>query len=357
MVMDVSGPICPEAGYSRSTWPLSTVSSANDGSGLPIMTTHRIVFLDRETIAPQVVVRRPAFEHTWVEYPRTAPEQLGERLANGASIVITNKVPLREATLAQAPSIKLIAVAATGTDVVDVGYCRAHGIAVANIRGYAINTVPEHTFALIFALRRSLLAYHDAVRRGRWQEAAQFCFFDYPIKDLRGSTLGIIGEGVLGQAVADIGRALGMRILFAAHKGSSGLGRLYTPWQDVLAQSDIITLHSPLLPQTRNMIAMPEFEVMQRKPLLINTARGGLVDEADLATALRRGLIGGAAFDVLTAEPPTADNPLLGLLDLPNFILTPHVAWASDEAMQTLADQLIDNIENFARGQPSNLVT
>ena len=217
--------------------------------------------------------------------------------------------------------------------------------------------MPEHTFALIFALRRNLLAYHDAVRRGRWQEAGQFCFFDYPIKDLRGSTLGIIGEGVLGQAVADIGRALGMRILFAAHKGSSGLGPLYTPWQDVLAQSDIITLHTPLLPQTRNMIAMPEFEAMPRKPLLINTARGGLVNEADLATALRRGLISGAAFDVLTTEPPAADNPLLGLLDLPNFILTPHVAWASDEAMQTLADQLIDNIENFVRGQPSNLVT
>jgi glycerate dehydrogenase len=319
--------------------------------------THRIVFLDRETIAPQVVVRRPDFEHTWVEYPRTTAEQLPQRLADGASIVITNKVPLREQTLAQVPAIKLIAVAATGTDVVDIGYCREHGIAVCNIRGYAINTVPEHTFALIFALRRNLLAYHQAVRRGRWQESGQFCFFDYPIKDLRGSSLGIVGEGVLGQAVADIARALGMRVMFAAHKGRSGLGQLYTPWEEVLAQSDIITLHSPLLPATRNMIAMPEFRAMTRRPLLINTARGGLVDEADLATALREGLIGGAAFDVLTTEPPADDNPLLGLLDAPNFILTPHVAWASDEAMQALADQLIANIENFVRGQPSNLVT
>ena len=263
---------------------------------------------------------------------------------------------MREQTLAQVPAIKLIAVAATGTDVVDVGYCRDHGVAVCNIRGYAINTVPEHTFALIFALRRSLLAYHQAVCRGRWQESGQFCFFDYPIKDLRGSTLGIIGEGVLGQAVADIARALGLRVLFAAHKGRRGLGPLYTPWDEVLETSDIITLHSPLMPETRNMIAMPEFRAMKRRPLLINTARGGLVNEADLATALREGLIGGAAFDVLTAEPPADDNPLLGLLEMPNFILTPHVAWASDEAMQTLADQLIDNIDNFVRGRPSNLV-
>ena len=317
--------------------------------------SHRIVFLDRDTIAPQVKVRHPGFKHTWAEYPQTAAGELAERL-EGASIVITNKVALRGPVLATLPTLKLIAVAATGTDVVDVGWCRDHGVAVSNIRGYAINTVPEHTFALIFALRRNLIAYREAVRRGRWQESGQFCFFDYPIRDLAGSRLGIIGEGVLGQQVADIGRALGMRIMFAAHKGRSGLGPLYTPWEEVLETSDVITLHSPLMPATRNMIAMPEFRAMKRRPLLINTARGGLVDEAALATALREGLIAGAGFDVLTAEPPADGNPLLGLLDLHNFILTPHVAWASDEAMQTLADQLIDNIENFVRGEPSNVV-
>lgn len=318
--------------------------------------SHRIVFLDRDTIAPQVKVRHPGFKHTWDEYPQTAADELAERL-EGASIVITNKVALRGPVLSSLPTLKLIAVAATGTDVVDVGWCRDHGVAVSNIRGYAINTVPEHTFALIFALRRNLIAYRDAVQRGRWQESGQFCFFDYPIKDLAGSRLGIIGEGVLGQRVADIGRSLGMRIMFAAHKGSSGLGPLYTPWDEVLETSDIITLHSPLMPATRNMIAMPEFRAMKRRPLLINTARGGLVDEAALATALHEGLIAGAGFDVLTAEPPADGNPLLGLLDLPNFILTPHVAWASDDAMQTLADQLIDNIENFVGDKPSNLVT
>ena len=299
--------------------------------------SHRIVFLDRDTIAPQVKVRHPGFKHTWTEYPQTAADELAERL-EGASIVITNKVALRGSVLATLPTLKLIAAAATGTDVVDVGWCRDHGVAVSNIRGYAINTVPERTFALIFALRRNLIAYREAVQRGRWQESGQFCFFDYPIQDLAGSRLGIVGEGVLGQRVADIGRALGMRVMFAAHKGRSGLGPLYTPWDEVLETSDIITLHSPLMPATRNMIAMPEFR-------------------ADLTTALREGLIAGAGFDVLTAEPPAEGNPLLGLLDLHNFILTPHVAWASDEAMQTLADQLIDNIENFVNGRPSNLVT
>ncbi|MDZ3836916.1 MAG: D-2-hydroxyacid dehydrogenase [Rhodospirillales bacterium] len=316
----------------------------------------RIVFLDRDTIAPQIAIRRPAFPHTWTEYPRTSPGELGERLG-GADIVITNKVPLRPASLERAPGLQLIAVAATGTNVVDVGYCREHAIAVSNIRGYAVNTVPEHTFALIFALRRSLLAYAEAVRRGRWQESGQFCFFDHPIRDLAGSTLGIVGRGVLGQRVAEIGRALGMRVIFAGRKGRSDLGPPYTPWDEVLATSDVITLHCPLTPETRNMIAIAEFRAMRRRPLLINTARGGLVNEADLAAALREGLVAGVGFDVLTSEPPADDNPLLGLVDAPNFILTPHVAWASDEAMQTLADQLIDTIESFVRGEPTNLVT
>ncbi|HYN39347.1 MAG TPA: D-2-hydroxyacid dehydrogenase [Rhodospirillales bacterium] len=318
--------------------------------------TLRIVFLDRETIAPHIRLRRPAFPHAWVEYGRTAPEQLTGRLGSDVEIIITNKVPLRAATLERLPALRLIAVAATGTDIVDLGWCRQHGLAVANIRGYAVDTVPEHTFALIFALRRSLLAYADAVRRGRWQESGQFCFFDYPIGDLAGSTLGIIGAGVLGKRVAAIGEALRMRVLLAGRKGRADVAPQYTPWDEVLATSDVITLHTPLLPETRELIALPEFRAMRRQPLLINTARGGLVNEADLVVALRQGLVAGAAFDVLTREPPAPDNPLLGLLDAPNFILTPHVAWASNGAMQRLADQLIDNIEHFVAGNPKNIV-
>ena len=315
----------------------------------------RIVFLDRSTIAPQIALRRPVFEHQLVEHANTQPDEVVARL-KGASVAILNKVPMPAAVLQQLPDLRLIAVAATGTDCVDKTYCETHGIAVSNIRGYAVNTVPEHAFALIFALRRNLVAYREDVIAGRWQESGQFCFFDHPIHDLAGARLGIIGEGVLGQRVAEIARALEMVPMFAAHKGVSGLGPLYTPWQEVLETADIITLHSPLTPQTRNMIAMPEFRAMKRQPLLINTARGGLVDEADLVRALDEDLISGVGFDVTIGEPPPLDSPLMRIAKRPNVILTPHVAWASDEAQQALADQLMDNIENFVAGRPSNLV-
>ena len=314
-----------------------------------------IVFLDRETLSPQTQLRRPDFEHTWEAHDRTSAEQVAERIAQ-ADIVIVNKVKLPAAVLAQAPRLKLIAVAATGTDNIDLAACAARGIVVSNIRGYATRTVPEHTFALIFALRRSVCAYRDAVRAGRWQAAGQFCFFDHPIRDLAGSTLGIIGDGALGQAVAAIARALGMQVLIAAHKGRAGMGKLYTPFEEVLARSDILTLHCPLNARSRDMIGAAEFALMARKPLLINTARGGLVNEAALAAALRSGQIAGAGFDVVSAEPPAADHPFMALLDLPNFILTPHVAWASQEAIQGLADQLIANIEAFVAGKAVNVV-
>jgi glycerate dehydrogenase len=316
---------------------------------------HKIVFLDRNTIAPQTRLRAPRFAHELVEYERTDPADVVARLA-GATVAIINKVPLRAEALVQLPDLRLIAVAATGTDCVDKAYCESHGIAVCNIRGYAVNTVPEHTFALILALRRNVVAYRESVLAGRWQQSGQFCFFDHPIRDLRGARLGIIGEGVLGQRVAEIARAFGMQPLFAAHKGSSGLGPLYTPWQEMLETSEVITLHSPLTQQTRGMIAMPEFEAMKRRPLIVNTARGGLVDETALVRALDAGLIAGAGFDVVDGEPPALDNPLMLAATRHNVILTPHVAWASDEAQQALADQLVDNIENFIAGQPTNLI-
>jgi glycerate dehydrogenase len=272
-------------------------------------------------------------------------------------MVITNKVPLRRDTIRGAERLRLVAVAATGTDVVDLDACAAAGITVTNIRDYAIHTVPEHTFALILALRRSIVPYRDSVAGGRWQEAGQFCYFDYPIRDLAGSTLGVIGDGSIGQSVAALGKAFGMRTLFSAYKGTTGMGPLYTPFEELLRSSDVITLHAPLMPSTRDMIGRAEFALMERRPLLINTARGGLVDEAALEEALTKGQIAGAGFDVATREPPPADHPLMRLLSLPNFILTPHTAWASEEAVQSLADQLIDNIEAFWAGAPRNVVT
>jgi glycerate dehydrogenase len=315
--------------------------------------SEHIVFLDRSTL--QATVRRPAFEHTWQEYATTSPAQTLERLRD-ATIVLTNKAPLRGDLLAQLPKLKMIAVAATGYDVIDVPACRERGIAVANIRNYALHTVPEHAFSLILALRRSLLEYRADVERGRWQEVDQFCFFDHPIRDLHGSTMGIFGEGVLGQGTATIARAFGMRVLFADHAPPKMPNVEFTPMEQVLAESDVISLHCPLTPDSRNMFGLEQFRKMKRSAILINTARGGLVDEQALVTALKEGLIAGAGFDVLTKEPPKEGNPLLDVR-MPNFILTPHVAWASDGAMQFLADQLIDNVELFVKGTPQHLVT
>jgi glycerate dehydrogenase len=313
----------------------------------------RVVFLDRGSL--KAMVRRPACAAEYIEYEKTAAGQILERLA-GARVAITNKVPLRAATLKELPQLKLIAVAATGYDVIDVPYCREHGIAVANIRNYAVHTVPEHAFALILALRRNLLAYRRDVENGVWNRADNFCFFDHAIGDLHGSTLGIIGEGAIGQATAAIGRAFGMQVLFADHAPPKLEGVTFTPFDEVLARSDVISLHCPLTSATRNLIDAAAFRRMKRNVLLINTARGGLVDEAALIGALDQGLIAGAGFDVLTVEPPRDGHPLLDVRR-PNFILTPHIAWASDGAMQFLADQLIDNIERWDAGTPQHLVT
>lgn len=316
----------------------------------------RVVFLDRDTLSPETRLRTPAFPHELKVHGKTSAAEVADRIAD-AEIVITNKAPVREDTLEKAKNLKLIAVAATGTDIVDLKAAKARGVVVSNIRNYAVHTVPEHTFALILLLRRSLIAYRESVKNGRWIEAKQFCFFDHPIKDLSGSVLGIVGDGVLGKSVAEIAKAFGMKVIFSDYKGTTGMGPLYTPFDEVMRKSDIITLHSPLMPSTRNMISTREFEMMEKHPLLINTARGGLVDEAALYEAMMKGQVSGAGFDVTTVEPPPMDHPLMKLLDLPNFILTPHIAWASQEAIQGLADQLIDNIHAFMNGAPRNVVT
>ena len=315
--------------------------------------SHSVVFLDRESL--RATVRRPAAAAHYVEHAATAPGDVVARLSE-ATVAITNKVPLREADLKLLPKLRMIAVAATGYDVVDVAYCRAHGIAVANIRNYAVHTVPEHAFAMILALRRSLLAYRADVEAGVWQRSTQFCFFTHEIGDLHGSVLGIVGEGALGRGLAQIGAAFGMRPVFADHALREATDLEFLPLPELLASADVLSLHCPLTPASRNMIGERELRSMKKSALLINTARGGLVDEAALVRALDEGWIGGAGFDVLTSEPPRDGNPLLDVRR-PNFILTPHVAWASTGAMQFLADQLIDNIDRWAEGRPQHLVT
>jgi glycerate dehydrogenase len=313
--------------------------------------TERVVFLDRGSLP--VRLRRPRCAADYVEYPQSAPQVVSERLQM-ASVAIINKVPLRSATLAQLPQLRLIALAATGYDCVDIDYCRSHGIAVSNVRNYAVHAVSEHSFALLLALRRNLLRYRSLVRDGGWQRSEQFCAFDGPLRDLHGSLLVIVGRGAIGRATAQLGQGFGMQVLFArsserAHQEGT------EPLPQLLPAADVVSLHCPLTPETRAMIGERELRSMKRDAILINTARGGLVDETALARALREGWIGGAGFDVLSIEPPRSGNVLLEL-DLPNFILTPHIAWASTEAMERLADELADNIDAWAEGRPRNLV-
>ena len=308
-----------------------------------------IVFLDRELVDAKV--RRPDFPHSYKEYQSTwTQDEIVERLKD-ADIAIINKVPMRAETLKLLPKLKLIAVAATGTDIIDKAYCKATGITIVNIRNYAFNTVPEHVLALIFTLRRNLFAYTKDVQDGVWNKSSQFCFLTHPIRDVAGSTLGIVGYGALGKSIGKRAEALGMKVLPYDIFPQPGL----VDFDTILTQSDIITLHVPLTPETKNMIGAKELKKMKPSAILINTARGGLVDEAALVEALKTGTIAGAGFDVLTKEPPKEGNILLDAT-IPNLIVTPHVAWASKEAMQILADQLIDNIEAFVAGKPQNVV-
>ena len=277
----------------------------------------KIVFLDHATIGPGVEIRTPAFAHDWITHDRTAEADLLTRLA-GAQIAITNKVPLRGDTLRQLPDLKFIAVAATGYDVIDIDACRELGIGVANIRGYAVNTVPEHTFALITALRRNIVEYRDQTLDGAWVRADQFCFFNRPIRDIAGSTLGIIGAGAIGQAVGRVGRGFGMEVIyhdaFAASAPDTGPLVGLTELRD---RADVVTCHCPLTDDTRNMIDAAFLDGMKPTAIVINTARGGIIDEAALAQAIRTKSIAGAGIDVVMQEPPALDSEIMELARAP----------------------------------------
>ena len=312
----------------------------------------RIVIPERGSVDAEF--RRPSFAHEWVEYAETEQGQLVER-ARGATVLIANKLSVGEAELAGLPGLRLIAVAATGVDRVDLAACGRRGVAVANVRGYAVHSVAEHVLMLALALRRNLLAYVEDVRRGLWAESKQFCLLTHPIRDLHESTLGVVGYGSLGRATAELARRFGMRVLVGERKGADSVREGRIEFDALLGESDVVTLHAPLNGETRHLVGERELRLMKRGALLINCARGGVLDEAALARALREGWIAGAGVDVLGNEPPREGNALLAA-DLPNLIVTPHVAWASRGAMQALADQVVANIEAFFGGEPRNLV-
>lgn len=316
----------------------------------------KVAFLDRATIPSQIHLKPLSFEHQWVEYDFTSPEQVSERIED-ADVVITNKVVLNADNLAQAQQLKLIAVSATGVNNVDVGYCKSNNIAVANVQGYATQSVPEHVIAMLFTLKRNLVGYHQDIEAGEWQKGKQFCFFTHPIQDVAGSTLGLIGSGGLGQATAILAKAIGMNVIFAERKGGDSCREGYLPFETVLQQADAISLHCPLGEATRNLISERELTMMKPSAVLINAGRGGLVDEQALVEALINHEIAGAGVDVFTQEPADISNPLLANSHLPNLLLTPHVAWGSDSSIQKLSDILMDNIDVFVEGKPQNLVS
>lgn len=317
----------------------------------------RAVFLDRGSVDVDdldLTALRSATAD-WTFHDETAPEQVRDRVAD-AEIVVTNKVVLDGETLADARQLHLVCVAATGTNNVDLEAARHREIAVSNVRAYATPSVVQHVFSLILTLTRHLDEYRDALAAGRWQRSPHFCLLDYPIRELDGKVLGIVGYGELGRAVAEAARAFGMDVRIAARPGGEDRRSGRVPLDTLLAEADVLSLHCPLTEHTRNLIGARELGLMKSDALLINAARGGIVDEPALARALRDGAIGGAGVDVLTEEPPRHGNPLLDE-DLLNLLVTPHVAWASRESRQRLVDEVARNIEAFRRGESRNRVT
>ncbi|MGH1484628.1 MAG: D-2-hydroxyacid dehydrogenase [Cellvibrionaceae bacterium] len=316
----------------------------------------KIVFLDHSTIPSHITIPAPAFDCEWINYDLTNTEQIVDR-AKDAEVIVVNKVLLSADIIKQLPQLKHIAVIATGFNNIDISACKQRGIAVTNTPGYSVNSVPEHALALIFALRRHLFAYQYSMQKGEWQDSPFFHGYLEQTLDLNNTQLGIIGGGDLGKATAKLASALGMKVVFSDRKNSAVSGKPnYLPFDELLKTSDVISLNCPLTKETENLITLTELKQMKQNALLINTARGGLVNEADLAIAINDNLIAGAGFDVASEEPIKADNPLLSLLDKPNFILTPHVAWSSDSALKRQAEIMIDNINQFSKGVHLNRV-
>lgn len=282
-------------------------------------------------------------------FPTTTPAQLLERVQE-AEVIISNKVVVDAATLQQCPQLKLILISATGTNNIDLVQARKQGIVVCNCQGYGTAAVAQHTLSLMLALATSLLKYDRAVKQGEWNKASQFCLLDFPIIELSGKTLGIVGYGELGQAVAKLAEAFGMKVLVASLPNRPG-DASRVPFSELLPQVDFLTLHCPLTDDTRDLIDAQAFDAMKPSAFLINCARGGIVNEAALADALRQGEIAGAATDVLTVEPPKQGNVLLAD-DIPNLIITPHSAWGSVDARQRIVQQMQQNVVAFKAGQP-----
>jgi glycerate dehydrogenase len=314
----------------------------------------QIVFLDSDTIPKRLPV--PTWAARWTNRPATepAPEAVIQALSD-ADICIINKVKLTAAILNQLPKLKFVCVAATGYDCVDVQACRERGVIVSNVPGYSSQSVAEGVVCSIFSLRRAL-PYYQTTARQAWAQSPHFCVHATPLLNVRGATLGIFGQGAIGREVGRLAQALGMNVLFGEHRNRHEIRPGYVRFETLLAQSDVITLHCPLTEATRGMIGHAEIARMKPGAMLINTARGPLINEQAVLDALVSGQLGGAALDVLSIEPPT-NQPDLLQLDHPNLIITPHITWASDDGVTRLMQGILQNLNAFEQGNPIHVIS
>jgi glycerate dehydrogenase len=315
----------------------------------------KAVFLDFATMGTGLDLKElESLVSELVIHEDSPDDAIAARIAD-ADIVFTNKIRLTRGLLENAPKLKLIALTATGTDNIDTNCAREHGIAVANIRHDCTQSVVEHVFGVLLSLTHSLGQYQRSVRAGDWQRSSDFCMLHHPVRELSSMTLGVVGYGALGQGVARIGREFGMQVLVAARPGAEEVPAGRVTLCRLLGKADVISLHCPLTDATRNLFGKPEFKAMKRSAILVNTARGGLVDSRALVDALAKGEIAAAAVDVLPDEPPVDGDPLLDYRG-DNLIVTPHIAWATDEARQNAIDELAANTRAFLEGIERNRV-
>lgn len=290
----------------------------------------------------------------WRWFNKVTEAELPSVLEN-VDVIVSNKIVLGDEQLRKARHLKLICIAATGTNNIDLEAAATHDIAVCNVRAYATASVVQHVFSLLLSLTTRSTEHRFAVQQGAWSRSEHFCLLDFPIRELAGRTLGIVGYGELGRAVAKIAEAFGMNVI-VARRNADDKRKGRVALNDLLAQVDVLSLHCPLNEETQGLIGQSQLAIMKPDAVLINTARGGLVDEVALLEALQDKKLGGAGIDVLEQEPPLISNPLLET-DLPNLIVTPHIAWASIESRQRLIDDIAKNITAFAAGEPRNLVS
>ena len=321
-----------------------------------IMPRMKGVVLDVDSLGPGDLDLSPVTDllDGWTLHPVTAPDDVAARIKD-ADVVLTNKIPLSRETIENCPSLRFVSILATGFNHIDLEAARDHGVVVSNAVAYATPSVVQHTISLMMALANNLVSYVTAVRRGRWQQSDVFCFLDYPITELAGKRLGIVGYGELGRSVADVARAFGMEILIASRPGQPAQpGRV--PLEELLRHSDFVSLHCPLTPGTENLIDAEALALMKPNACLINTARGALVDSRALIDALEQNRIAGAALDVVPVEPPPADDPIIASAS-DRLLITPHSAWGALETRQRLMQQTRENIEAFLSGQPVRCLT